>query len=71
MEWVEGGVRAEPPPCLVTAVTLFRPSGRAGATPRPVTRNLARFGVYPVDPCVTIRLQHHALELGLATAILQ
>ena len=32
----------------------------------PVTDELARFGVEPVDPRVAIRLQLRAIKLGLA-----
>jgi hypothetical protein len=32
----------------------------------PVTEELARFGIEPVDPRVAIRLQLLAIELGLA-----
>ena len=72
------------PLCLVTEVPLFRVARRAGGytalrtrlpelTMRaqrgaPVTEELARFGVEPVDPRVAIRLQLHAIELGLTAA---
>ena len=72
----------EAPLCLVTEVPLFRVSGgavgRAALRARlpaltmraqrgaPVTDELARFGVEPVDPRVAIRLLLRAIELGLA-----
>ena len=72
----------ESPLCLVTEVPLFRAARRPGGyaalrvrlpelTMRaqrgaPVTDELARFGVEPVDPRAAIRLQLHAIELGLA-----
>ena len=74
----------EAPLCLVTEVPLFRVSGgavgRAALRARlpsltmraqrgaPVTGELARFGVEPVDPRVAIGLQLRAIELGLAGA---
>ena len=70
------------PLCLVTEVPLFRVARRGGGytalrtrlpelTMRaqrgaPVTEELARFGVEPVDPRAAIRLQLRAIELGLA-----
>ena len=73
---------SQAPLCLVTEVPLFRVGRRAGGyaalrarlpdmTMRaqrgvPVTDELARFGVQPVDPRVAIRLQLRAIELGLA-----
>ena len=70
------------PLCLVTEVPLFRVARRGGGytalrtrlpelTMRaqrgaPVTDELARFGVEPVDPRAAIRLQLHAIELGMA-----
>ncbi len=72
----------EAPLCLVTEVPLFRASGGAGGSAAlrarlpsltmraqrgaPVTEELARFGIEPVDPRVAIRLQLLAIELGLA-----
>ena len=79
-----GAPGPEAPLCLVTEVPLFRVARRAGGyaalrarlpelTMRaqqgaPVTEELARFGVEPVDPRVAIRLQLRAIELGLAAA---
>lgn len=73
---------ASAPLCLVTEVPLFRAARRPGGytalrarlpelTMRaqrgaPVTDELARFGVEPLDPRAAIRLQLHAIELGLA-----
>ena len=70
------------PLCLVTEVPLFLVARRGGGytalrarlpelTMRaqrgaPVTDELARFGVEPVDPRAAIRLQLRAIELGLA-----
>ena len=72
------------PLCLVTEVPLFRVARRASGyvalrarlpelTMRaqrgaPVTDELARFGIEPVDPRVAIRLQLRAIDLGLAAA---
>ena len=72
------------PLCLVTEVPLFRVARPAGGyaalrarlpelTMRaqrgaPMTDEIARFGVEPVDPRAAMRLQLRAIELGLAAA---
>jgi hypothetical protein len=71
------------PLCLVTEVPLFRLDNNRGSyrdfrgqlpalilqaqRSKGIADELVSFGVEPVDPRVTIRLQLRAIELGLAT----